>query len=372
MQISILFLSAVLFGFTLPPDTKVPELPEVSDDAEPINNPKYSREHREARWAQEACEKAELRFFVPVDGETKFSVKNNLYIQINQHTPEVEEWVYIYPIRKEQGDFVYSVSVFKNVSDTEVPHVAGDWKGMLGSDSYSFQPVAFIQREINSPWEIYNPYPLPLAAGKPRLNWFKVFHEKLEPFSERVKVSNANLVHQQWVSKDFRLKLPAAEGYCVYGPQNLYVKRDGTELALITQWYDYPQMSVSSDIPEQFLEDWLIGDTAWNADENQLQPCTTRDEIQLSRMISEYLHTSDETLDAEKLSQLLEFVAARPFPQKIAMTHRLYRFDRYFNLYEDKSYYSGSLPSNLPEGWEAKLLKLNEKFREIRENALEE
>ncbi len=101
-------------------------------------------------------------------------------------------------------------------------------------------------------------------------------------------------------------------------------------------------------------------------------PSTIWEEIHLTRLTREFLEETEESEESKKCAEIVSFLQTRPIPQKIVMTYRLWWLNPEFRTPKMKPQYDLLLLPNLPEGWEAKLLKLNEKFREIRENALNE
>lgn len=105
----------------------------------------------------------------------------------------------------------------------------------------------------------------------------------------------------------------------------------------------------------------------------EIQPdisSTIWEEIHLTRLIREFLESSEADEAAEKQTEVLEFLELRPFPQKIVMTYHFWWLDPELHTPKMESQYDLLLLPEIPSEWHEKLLTLNEKFREIRENAL--
>ncbi len=103
--------------------------------------------------------------------------------------------------------------------------------------------------------------------------------------------------------------------------KNTYQKRDPKELELLYRWVKHTEEK-NYKIEEMgyhfFFDNREVG-----ADETLLEaPSTCRDEIQLTRLIFEYLQ-ADENDTEEKFQAVLDFVNSRPFPQKVIMTFRI-------------------------------------------------
>ncbi len=375
-----ILLTSLIFGFTVPEDSGAAEAQAATENVEPALDSRYAREFRLERAAHN--ERTRVPLVLRENEEMNICVKNNVFIMKRPHTPQIEEQIYIYPIHKSKGDFVYSVSIFKNVSDEIVPHVSGTWVGLIREKTYSLDTKYIGEVGFTDTSGSSGPYPLPLEPRRSRLNWFRVLHET--EFNELYREnkqnsektyeflqSDVNLVYPQWVSTDFRLKLMRPfYGDISSGPANIYEQRNPLENERIEKWYNYPRQDESPFVPVQVLEDRILGDTAWDADENGLAPCTTRDEIQLTRLFLEYFNAVDELSAKTKLAEIQTVLESRPFPQKIAMTYRLFRMDPQITDALDGREASESAPSYPSERWKTRAQTLLALLREIRENAL--
>ncbi len=285
-----------------------------------------------------------VSFVVDDVKKADFQLRENIFTQTIRWE-HLTEHVAIYPFVKPADDVVYIVSWFENTSNETVPKVKDTWVGLLGNTL-----LLSSHAQTSSP----------LPPGKTRLNWLVLFR-RMAPKTGESWESPAPLI--PWGSSVDETCAPYVE------VKNRFESRDLKEMKRIHDWF----FSFSRKTPTgDDVYDFYLNDEGIAADETLLaSPSTIRDEIQLTRMMLEYLR------DEGTMEAVTDFVSSRPFPQRIVMTYRLFRLDPPISetRMDPKAYWEmghGYFPPPLPEGWEAKLLKLNEKFREIRENALNE
>ncbi len=279
-------------------------------------------------------------------GDFQCEVAGNVWKFSEKFDSKMKFCVEIYPVRPQQGDVIYYLTYLQNVSDETIPNVFAPrdlrfvLSGHLVRRNFGRGPEMTTKKgpDLLPGHRIY-------LAKRMFLQNFSAEEEvwqriDLEPFETYFLVLKPDSYHAEdeyYFDKSFTLYV------------NSFLPRDELELKRIKSWFTERSNSTGDDV-----YDFYLGDAAFGGDETLLKaPSTTRDEIQLTRLILEYLH------DEGTMEAVTDFVESRPFPQKILMTYRLWTE-------------GGNPQPPLPEGWEAKLLKLNEKFREIRENALNE
>ncbi|MDO4627880.1 MAG: hypothetical protein Q4C70_01720 [Planctomycetia bacterium] len=282
-------------------------------------------------------------------------LENNTLIQTlpsSSQSSGIVKRIEIFPVVKPVNDMVYCVVYLENISDETVPDVPNGWAGMLPRGGWFMELTP--ERKL-----------LPtksLSPGEKRILYFRILHEK---HASGAWESPQPLLPNEKEGKENFEK-------CVH-LKNRY--EDRSETPLLLKWYACNSQEIP---PGDAAYGFYVCDPSVGADENKLQkPSTVRDEIQLTRLIFEYLHAEEGEDVGNACDAVTDFVRERPFPQKIAMTHRLFRleptvFEASSDARANWEARNGYYPPDLPESWRERLLTLEEKLREIRKNALAE
>lgn len=306
-------------------------------------------------------------------------VKDNMATLTFRYDDWIVERIELYPAEPAAGEVVYAVSYWENVSQETIP-VCNLWVGFFkkfpkgiygfanyfgtGSSAFKVPMKPLNPGEKRLRWFFMDQHFLGKEYSDGNLSWEYGFPQESEysilykrdvlnvyPFSysgvrygDRHYIDNTLCKGEKEVVREFK------------NTYNRYTGRILEELPLIEKWCT----TASDNVYDGYINNFMPG-----GDENLLKnPSTARDEIQLTRLIYEFIDSSETEEDA-KIEAVVDFVESKPWAQKFVMTHRLYRvgedFERFYRARWNKF--------DLPKGVK-KLKKLETRLCQVREKMM--
>lgn len=319
--------------------------------------------------------------------ECREEIRSRHCIQTFQITPQLVLKIEIYPIRPKTGEPVYTAAYLENVSEETVKGVGNFWLGVL--QPYG-RNACFLKNIRKDPQK----HLMDLKPGERSLVWFYFLHASEDDFLPTPTKTNQRIC--RWTPFHWEYNMPfflngeeKEVGYVREDHWNRYTASPEAVEEKIKKWYGFYRPANIFDeadvllkkvpssrnrIPQkENLWDLYLGDTAvLTANAEELPDgFVLRDEIRLSKMLSDFLHEENEQTAEIQKDAILRFLEQRPFPQKIIMSFRLFRLDEtFFRDFDAWENWYAAEPPELSRSQRERLLELNEEFRKMRENAL--